>query len=703
MNSLHEFPLQDLLSEFAEPAFIIRSNAPRFSLLASNYEQGSTFAGSVATLHESGLVDVFSILGTSQAGHAVLEAGLYECLKTGRIVWLSGFQFFNPGQIFTTDDPLFWQLELRPVCTSPGNIDFLLITSHLMSESKTSSHVSTDKQPAAQSTPIDLIDPGHSQRLRDEKLREAMVIQTELNQALRIEIASLRRQIQTQPESSAIDTLLLQQQNKLEIKSKLEAQALAVENESIRDFFMQAPLSFAVLGGPEFIIELINERYSLFLPQRPLLGLTLKVALPGLVDSPILETIQKVYRTGEPFKAKDVLFAAVNPENGLTEDRYANMYFKARRNKQDLIDGIFVFGIDVTDTIKAKLKLEDSERRYSSILNALPHIAWTISSDVVINFVNQHWFDYSGIILNKADYWGWEEAVFPDDYVEAKAKHRKIIESGIQGEFELRYRRADGEYRWHLCRIQPVYDNLGVIEFFIGTATDIEELKRLQEQKDDFVNIASHELKTPLTSLKLSIQLVTERAENLEPKMVSGLMLRATKSLDKIVSLVDDLLNAGKLTQGQLHLYKTVFSPVSIITEYCNELLQTGNFKVQFTGDTSLTVLADIKRIEQVLINFLNNATKYAPESKSIQFDIRKKGDKIKIAISDFGPGIRPELIPNLFDRYYRVENRTYQDSGLGLGLFICAEIIYKHGGEINVESKMGLGSTFWFTLSAAD
>lgn len=689
MKSLHDFPFQDLLDDFTEPAFIVRSNSPSFSLLASNYARADDKAS--LKKERSDQNDVFSILGAAQSGFSVLEAGLNECLTTGHIIWLSGFQFL---ELQTTDnvESAFWQLELRPISTQPGNIEYLLITSHRI-----------DEVPASE-TKLTLNDiareKARASELREFNIEKALTVQTELNQSLKREIELLRQLMNTLPETGAIDALLRKKRGDNESIEKLNIGFLVEENQGLKDFFMQAPLSFAVLGNHDLIIELINERFALFLPQRPLLGKPLLEAMPELTGEPVLAILKNVYLTGETYKVKDFLISRI--ENNQAVDHYANMIFKARRNMQGKVDGVFVFGIDVTDSVKVKLKLESSENKYASILNAIPHIAWTNSTDVVINFVNQHWFDYSGLKVEETVYWGWEDAVYEKDYAVAKAKLRSIVESGSQGEFELRYRRADGEYRWHLCRVQPVYNDKGNIDFYIGTATDIEVLKRLQQQKDDFVNIVSHELKTPLTSLKLSIQLVSERAENFTPQMISGLMQRASKSLDKIEGLVDDLLNAGKLTQGQFYLNKSVFSPVSIIEEYCRELQVTDQFRVEFTGDTRLCVYADAKRIEQVMVNFLNNAIKYAPDSRLIQIDVKRIGNNIRVAVSDNGPGIKPELVPNLFDRYYSVKNRSYQDSGLGLGLFICAEIINKHGGEINVETELNKGSTFWFTLPAS-
>ena len=112
-----------------------------------------------------------------------------------------------------------------------------------------------------------------------------------------------------------------------------------------------------------------------------------------------------------------------------------------------------------------------------------------------------------------------------------------------------------------------------------------------------------------------------------------------------------------------------------------------------------LQVYADAERVNQVVINFVNNAIKYAPESKEIKINIEKVTDMAKVSVSDKGPGISADKLTHLFDRYYRVDTSGVQYSGLGLGLYISAEIIKKHNGQIGVDSELGKGSTFWFTL----
>jgi signal transduction histidine kinase len=166
----------------------------------------------------------------------------------------------------------------------------------------------------------------------------------------------------------------------------------------------------------------------------------------------------------------------------------------------------------------------------------------------------------------------------------------------------------------------------------------------------------------------------------------------------KITTLVEDLLNTSRMRESQLHLNKSRFGIVDMLNSCCSYIRLTGDHELIFEGDPEIQVYTDEHRIDQVIVNLVNNAVKYAPGSREIYLKAKKLDDMAKISVCDTGPGIPLEKQPHLFDRYYRAD-QSAQYSGLGLGLYISAEIVRKHGGEIGVDSTPGLGSTFWFTL----
>jgi signal transduction histidine kinase len=159
------------------------------------------------------------------------------------------------------------------------------------------------------------------------------------------------------------------------------------------------------------------------------------------------------------------------------------------------------------------------------------------------------------------------------------------------------------------------------------------------------------------------------------------------------------LLDSTKISRGQLNLNISDFTISELFDNCCSHIRLEGKYHITHKGNLSLNISADQQEIDQVLINLVNNAVKYAPESMEIIVEAEEVGDMIKISVIDCGKGIEKELLPFLFDSYYQVQEVEKNIQGLGLGLYISAEIIKKHKGEIGVNSEIGKGSTFWFTL----
>lgn len=344
--------------------------------------------------------------------------------------------------------------------------------------------------------------------------------------------------------------------------------------------------------------------------------------------------------------------------------------------------------------------LAESEIRFRNMMETIPQISWTNTLEGEFTFYNQRWYDYTGLNKKETKEFGPKSIIHPDDFKMAHEEYHSILKNGNGGEFQIRGKREDGLYRWHLIRLMPIKnEDENEVQIWVGTATDIEELRVLQQQKDDFISIASHELKTPITSLKASLQIMNKMKDNPSPVLFANLIYKATISLDKVSSLIKNLLNTSKANEGQIHLDKKQFVISKMVDDCCHHVRDEGTYTIKTIGDLELEVFADAMQIDQVIINFVNNAIKYAPKSKEVIVKIEKLVDSAKISVSDNGPGIDSEKVRHLFDRYYRVDSSGSQYSGLGLGLYISAEIIKKHNGQIGVDSEVGKGSTFWFTL----
>jgi PAS domain S-box-containing protein len=400
-------------------------------------------------------------------------------------------------------------------------------------------------------------------------------------------------------------------------------------------------------------------------------------------------------------RAADLVILSGNLKVRQEELSVANASLIKQKEKVKLINNeLLQLNLELEERVTRRTKaLAESESRFRNMMETIPQIAWTNTVEGEVIFYNQRWYDYTGLNQEQSELLGFNSVIHPDDLKNSLSKFRSIRKTRDGGEFQLRGKRADGLYRWHLIRLMPIKNEEGQMQLWVGTATDIQELRMLQQQKDDFISIASHELRTPITSLKAALQLLDRLKDTPSAPMLPKLIGQANRSLDKVNTLIEDLLNASKANEGQLHISPKSFVLSTVIDECCQQIRTEGVYTITTRGVMNAEVYADAARIEQVVINFVNNAIKYAPESKEIAINIEKVNTMVKVSIIDKGPGIPPEKLRYLFDRYYRADNSSSRYAGLGLGLYICTEIIKQHQGIIGVDSELGKGSSFWFTL----
>lgn len=275
--------------------------------------------------------------------------------------------------------------------------------------------------------------------------------------------------------------------------------------------------------------------------------------------------------------------------------------------------------------------------------------------------------------------------------------HRTVYEK------EVRIKELSAEnYKYFLLRIAPIREQeSGPI--WVGTLTDIDHRKQLEKKKDEFLSIASHELKTPLTSIKGYVQFMMRLIGLNDISSIQKHLLTLDGHVDKLQELIKDLLDISKIDSGQLNLRKEDFVIENLIEETISSMRQmNADVDFYFHYDPNLInhmIKGDKRRIEQVLINFLSNAIKYSVNRPCITIDIQYESDSVSVFVTDCGIGIPENRQKHVFDKFYRVEESSVNFQGLGIGLYICAEIIKQHNGTIGVRSAPTGGSTFYFSL----
>src|SRR5215217_6017090 len=239
-----------------------------------------------------------------------------------------------------------------------------------------------------------------------------------------------------------------------------------------------------------------------------------------------------------------------------------------------------------------------------------------------------------------------------------------------------------------------------LIEIQNALLDEIEFRKQAEYKKDEFISIASHELKTPLTSVKGYMQLLGRSIEKGDLDKVKNHLAKAQIQLEKLNELIADLLDISKIESGKLKFNKKHFV-MDVLLDNVIDIIHQSNpeFNIIRKGKASQEIYADEMRIEQVIINFLTNAIKYSPGTHEIQINVNVKDDKIYVGVRDFGIGIAPGQQKNVFEKFYRVEETSIHFQGLGIGLYISSEIVKRHGGQIGVKSTMGEGSEFYFII----
>lgn len=355
----------------------------------------------------------------------------------------------------------------------------------------------------------------------------------------------------------------------------------------------------------------------------------------------------------------------------------------------------------------AQEKIAASESHFRTLANSNGLLIWQTDEQGETVFVNETWRAYTGIPAEKAATGNWLNNIHADDRDQAIADFKSANQA--KEPYQSKYRFKDirtGIYRWMLDNAQPVFNP--DFNGYIGAMTDIHEqelaklaMEELQRKKDEFFTIASHELKTPITTMKASLQVLQRMADQGQiPLQTLPFISKANKQAVKLTGIVNDLLDINKIQFGRLELNNSMYEFNESLQECIDEItLQYPEADIQVTDDLQLVVWADRVRIEQVILNLVINALKYSPKDQQVKIVLEKEDTGFKCSITDKGIGIPREKQAYIFDRFFRVHENSQHYAGLGMGLYICSEIIRQHRGDIGVTSEEGKGSTFWFTL----
>lgn len=480
---------------------------------------------------------------------------------------------------------------------------------------------------------------------------------------------------------------------------------LADSREYIRTIIEQAPVGIAMLKGPEHHIEIANPAILKIWGREEweVIGYPHESARPEMRKQPVNNWLKHVYQSGEP-KINTELTVKLLDKAGLRE-AIVNSIYQPIFSNDGSISGVLVILEEITQQIMLRKKNENDQQMLNLAVDAGELATFYYQTETNLfsgNTLLKRWFGLSSdehMDLSLAI-----AVILPEDRDRVSLAIEHVLSKDSDGHYFIEYRiqnNIDKKIRLLQANGRVFYDRKGNPLSLNGTLRDITEQKKEEQRKDDFIGMVSHELKTPLTSLKAYLQILQRMDLLTKDPMSQNMLGKSVKQVQYMNTMINGFLNVSRLDSGQLHLVKTVFDFQSLFAEIEDEVLSTiKTHHFLFKASGKIMIHADREKIAQVLHNLVGNAVKYSPLRSTIRVDYSANDNSLNVNVQDLGKGIDEVDQQRIFERYYRVkENTGGLISGFGIGLYLCREIIELHDGTIQVQSVKDEGSIFSFTL----
>ncbi len=349
---------------------------------------------------------------------------------------------------------------------------------------------------------------------------------------------------------------------------------------------------------------------------------------------------------------------------------------------------------DVTGQVRTETALKRSQARLRTILTGAPIVLFSIDRDGIFTVVEGMGGAATGFVT---------EDLVGSSVFEAY-KHMPalldIVRAALQGRVGV-ITQTVGHLAFEV-RCSPVYRDERVMGA-VGVATDVTERLRAQRMKDEFVSIVSHELRTPLTSIRGSLGLIEGGVAGELPAKAQDLVRIARSNTDRLVRLINDILDLDKMEAGRVQLRRRSLDPKALVQHVCQEMTgyaEQASVEIELECHDNPKINGDHDRLVQVLTNLLSNAIKFSPEGGRVMVMVGPVQGRVRFSVIDGGPGIDPTDIPKLFQKFHQLDaSDTRARGGSGLGLVIAKTLVEAHGGHIGVDSSIGQGSTFYFEI----
>ncbi|SFH28861.1 PAS domain S-box-containing protein [Nitrosospira sp. Nsp14] len=408
--------------------------------------------------------------------------------------------------------------------------------------------------------------------------------------------------------------------------------------------------------------------------------------------------------------------------DGTVLERFSKMQFIEEQS----VGRVWSFR-DITARRRAEEAVRESIDRLRFMADTMPLKICTTRADGEVDYVNQQWTDYTGLPSERMMGWQWTQLIHPEDLDENIKRWRCALDTGKPFQMEHRIRQIDGRYRWHLTRAQAKRDPRGHVSMWVASHTDIDGIKRGDEEKkqllenerearaeaerasqlkDEFLATLSHELRTPLNAILGWSQLVLQGT--MSPDNVQRALETIERNARAQNKLIADLLEMSSIISGKVRLDMQRLDLSTVVEAAVESIAPAAQAKgislVKSIGSPAGPVSGDNNRLQQIIWNLLSNAVKFTPRNGNVDIIVERVESHLQLTVKDTGPGIRPDFLPYVFDRFRQGDSSlTRQHGGLGLGLSIVKQLAGLHGGTVHAESAgEGQGASFFLSLPLA-
>lgn len=393
-----------------------------------------------------------------------------------------------------------------------------------------------------------------------------------------------------------------------------------------------------------------------------------------------------------------------------------NNYYNNETNQNQFIITL----VDLTNQKMQTELIKENQLRFENIANSAPVMIWITDVNGLFNFVNKIWCDFTGRSISEELGLNWIQDVHPDDIKNFIQIYNQALDNRIPFSHQFRFKRHDNSYRWLMINGLPRFNDQEDFLGLIGTCIDIthqkenedyikqinEELENATKNKDKFFSIISHDLRSPLSGIMSLMDILVTDYHTMDEDEKKEIISEAAITSRNTFTLMENLLDWSRIQTGKMNFEPKNIS-LTLITNNIRNLftqkLKEKSITLNFEIETEFFAFADLQITETIVRNLISNAIKFTPEQGTITVSFENLGEYIVVKITDTGVGMDAAHLSKLFklDISYSTIG-TSGERGTGLGLVLCKELVEKQEGKIWIESKLGSGSTFYFTLPKA-